>query len=300
MSCLLIFVIAVGLLTAVVIFVLPAFIADITQMASLFPNALHDFAVRMAEKFPAIKDVIMEKVAAIKSDLAGNISADAIWKGAVETLKTLKTATGGAVAFCSFCAAFAVAPIYLYYLLVSNFDFTDFVEKKLDFVGDGAKSDIVFFMRRFSDIMSAFFRGQIAVALIMALLLGTGFAVCGIKFGFILGFCAGMINIIPYVGTVVGLGTVLPVAFFQDGGGIWLAVAALGVFCAVQLLEGYVLTPRIMGSRTGLHPAVIIFSVFFWGIALNGIIGMILAIPLTALIAAGWDRISARIRQLTL
>ena len=72
------------------------------------------------------------------------------------------------------------------------------VEVKEDeiFVGDGAKSDIVFFMRRFSDIMSAFFRGQIAVALIMALLLGTGFAVCGIKFGFILGFCAISVTVL--------------------------------------------------------------------------------------------------------
>ena len=68
------------------------------------------------------------------------------------------------------------------------------------------------------------------------------------------------------------------------------AALALCVFVAVQMLEGYFLTPKIMGGKTGLHPTVIIFSVFFWGIALDGILGMILAIPLTAFMAALWSR----------
>ena len=62
------------------------------------------------------------------------------------------------------------------------------------------------------------------------------------------------------------------------------------------MMAGYLLTPKIMGDRTGLHPTVIIFSVFFWGIALGGIQGMILAIPLTAFIVALWQRILQRIK----
>ena len=60
------------------------------------------------------------------------------------------------------------------------------------------------------------------------------------------------------------------------------------VFTLVQLIEGYVLTPRIMGDRTGLHPLAIIVAVFFWGSALEGILGMILAIPLTAFLVVFW------------
>lgn len=74
------------------------------------------------------------------------------------------------------------------------------------------------------------------------------------------------------------------------------AALALCVFAAVQMLDGYFLTPRIMGGRTGLHPAVIIFSVFFWGIALDGILGMVLAIPLTAFAAVLWSRFWAAAR----
>jgi predicted PurR-regulated permease PerM len=60
------------------------------------------------------------------------------------------------------------------------------------------------------------------------------------------------------------------------------------VFTVVQLIESYVLTPKIMGSRTGLHPMAIIVAVFFWGSALSGILGMILAIPITAFLVVFW------------
>jgi predicted PurR-regulated permease PerM len=65
-------------------------------------------------------------------------------------------------------------------------------------------------------------------------------------------------------------------------------VLVLVVFTVVQMIEAYGLTPRIMGDRTGLHPMVIIVAIFFWGSALNGIMGMILAIPLTAFLVVFW------------
>lgn len=65
---------------------------------------------------------------------------------------------------------------------------------------------------------------------------------------------------------------------------LWVIV----VMIAVQLIEGWILTPKIMGDQTGLHPVMIIFSVFFWGIALNGLLGMILAIPLSAFFVTFW------------
>ena len=204
--------------------------------------------------------------------------------------KTAASATGGVVAFASFAAAFAVAPIYLYYMLTSRFDFFAFLENNIGFMSPKMKEDSMFFARRFASIMSAFFRGQMTIAFIMGILIGLGLTLVGVKFGFLLGFAAGMLNIIPYFGTIVGLGTILPTAFFQPGGGLLTAAFALCVFVAVQMLEGYFLTPKIMGGKTGLHPTVIIFSVFFWGIALDGILGMILAIPLTAFMAALWSR----------
>jgi predicted PurR-regulated permease PerM len=62
----------------------------------------------------------------------------------------------------------------------------------------------------------------------------------------------------------------------------------VGIFIVVQLIEGYYLTPKVMGERTGLHPLAIVVALFFWGTAFDGIAGMILAIPLTAFLVVFW------------
>ena len=80
----------------------------------------------------------------------------------------------------------------------------------------------------------------------------------------------------------------LPLALLQPGGGMSLVGLVLLVFGCVQATEGWYLTPKIMGHRTGLHPIAIMVSIFFWGTALNGILGMVLAIPLTAFIVTAW------------
>ena len=131
-------------------------------------------------------------------------------------------------------------------------------------------------------------RGQLLIGFIMGILFSIGFYAIGLQFALILGISIGLLNIIPYLGTIIGLATVIPIALFQESGSSITALLALAVFAAVQLIEGYLLTPKIMGQKTGLHPMVIIISLFFWGTALNGILGMILAIPLTASLVVTW------------
>jgi predicted PurR-regulated permease PerM len=134
----------------------------------------------------------------------------------------------------------------------------------------------------------------LVVALLQGLLFASGFALVGLKYGFVIGLMLGLLNIVPYLGSIIGLAVALPVAFFQTGGGLELLALTIVVFTVVQLIEGYVLTPRIMGDRTGLHPMVIIIAIFFWGTALGGIWGMILAIPLTAFLVVFWRLIKTK------
>ena len=273
--------------------VVPKAVAQIGGLCAEIPEAVDYLAHRISEDYPDSREIIQKRVAELKEIASKNFSLDT----AVKTLKNVVStaaATGGIVAVFSFLAAFAVVPIYLYYMLTSNFDLFGRLEKNLAFMSRDYREDILFFVKRFSEIMTSFFRGQLLIAVIMGCLYGTGLMLAGVKFGFLLGFAAGILNLVPYLGTMTGLATILPVAMFQSGGGWILTLAALAIFCSVQLVEGYFLTPRIMGDRTGLHPTVIIFSVFFWGIALNGILGMILAIPLSAFIVAAWDRVSVR------
>jgi predicted PurR-regulated permease PerM len=87
---------------------------------------------------------------------------------------------------------------------------------------------------------------------------------------------------------MVGLSITIPLAYFQPDGGWPVLIGVLITIGVVQAVEAYILTPRIMGKTTGLHPMAVIFAMFFWGTALGGIFGLIMAIPLTAFLVVFW------------
>jgi len=185
-------------------------------------------------------------------------------------------------------ASWAVFPIYFSFFLMTEPREPSDLERLLPFLKSETRKDIAYLVGEFIGIMVAFFRGQLVIASIQGGLFAVGFTLAGLKYGAVIGITLGFLNIVPYLGNIIGLGTALPIAFFQDGGGIGRVAAVLVVFALVQAIEGYFLTPKIMGDRTGLHPVVIIIAIFFWGSALGGIAGMILAIPLTAFLVVFW------------
>ncbi|MBA4137093.1 MAG: AI-2E family transporter [Opitutus sp.] len=202
---------------------------------------------------------------------------------------SLKNASAGLFGFFGLVASLAIIPVYLFFFLLSEeSDPTARLESNLPFLRPHHRGDVLFLLREFLSILVAFFRGQLLIGLIMGLLLALGFSIAGLKFGLALGIIIGFLNIIPYLGSIIGLCIALPLALLQPEGGLGLMIAVLGVFVAVQAIEGWILTPRIMGSQTGLHPVAIIFAVFFWGQALGGILGMLLAVPLTAFFVTAW------------
>ena len=185
-------------------------------------------------------------------------------------------------------AAWVVTPVYLIFFLMAERKPLKNLEGNLPFLKVETRKDVVFLAQEFINIIVAFFRGQLVIAFLQGVLYAIGFSIVGLKYGFVLGLVLGFLNIIPYLGSIIGLGTTLPLAYFQQGGGLWTLVAVLVVFTIVQLIESYLLTPKIMGDKTGLHPMAIIVAIFFWGSALQGILGMILAIPLTAFLVVFW------------
>jgi predicted PurR-regulated permease PerM len=183
--------------------------------------------------------------------------------------------------------SWAVLPVYFAFFLMTGQSKVD-PSQLFPFLKSETRQDVIYLINEFIDIIVAFFRGQLIVAFLQGLLYAVGFSLVGLKYGFVLGLLLGFFNIIPYLGSILGLGMALPLAFFQEGGGPGTLLAVLIVFTVVQLIESYFLTPKIMGDRTGLHFMAIIVAVFFWGTALGGIMGMLLAIPLTAFLASLW------------
>lgn len=224
---------------------------------------------------PKVKE-ILEKLSNEASNLA------------LVSVTSLKSAGLGALTVFGFFTSLAIIPIYLFFFLLSGGDPTRHLGDQLPFLRPTIRDDVVFLVREFIAIVVSFFRGQLIIGLIMGVLLAAGFTIGGLKFGLFIGLMLGVLNIVPYLGTILGLSVALPLAFFQPEGGLNLLLVVIGVFVVVQCIEGWYLTPKIMGSRTGLHPVTIIVAIFFWGTALGGILGMILAIPLTAFFVTAW------------
>jgi predicted PurR-regulated permease PerM len=206
------------------------------------------------------------------------------------TIPSLKAAGGSILGVFAFVTHVAVIPVYLFFfLLIPQGRGTRRLRDHLPFFSDGVRDDITFLVREFVSIVESFFRGQLIIGFIMGVLYAAGYTIIGLHFGLFLGLAAGLLNIVPYLGTIIGLAMTLPLAFLQDDGGGWPLVGlVLLVKLIVQVIESWVLTPKIMGDRTGLHPVMIIVAVFFWGTAFQGIIGMLLAIPLTAFFVTAW------------
>jgi len=175
----------------------------------------------------------------------------------------------------------AMVPVYLFYLLLEKQGISRGWTSYLPVHESRWKDEAVFIIQQINDYLILFFRGQVLVALCDGVLLTIGFLAIGLDYAFLLGMVAGLLSIVPFLGVAISIIPALLLAVVQYGD--WLHPAlVLGVFAAVQFLEGFVISPKIMGDRVGLHPLTIILAVMIGTTLMGGIIGGILAIPLTA------------------
>jgi len=133
-----------------------------------------------------------------------------------------------------------------------------------------------------NEVLGAFLRGQFLVMLALGAIYAIGLSVVGLKVGLLVGIIAGLISFVPYLGTATGIVLGVIAALVQSSGDWSLVALVMGVFVVGQMLEGYVLTPRIVGDRIGLHPVAVIFAIMAGG-QLFGFLGMLLALPIAAI-----------------
>lgn len=263
-------------------------VGQITEMLTHLPDWWRGAVEALEQRWPAVQEFLRINPwgQKLRGLLEGREAA------IVETLQIVsgKALSAGANLFRALATLFgwALFPVYFAYFLGMQWKPGAHLDSVLPFFKPETRRDVEFLVREFTSIIVSFFRGQLIIAAAQGLLFAVGFSIIGLRYGFALGFTVGLLNAIPYLGSVIGLTSTLPLAYFQQGGGGQLVAGVLVVFAVVQAIEGYVLTPRIMGRRTGLHPLVLIVAVLFWGSALGGMLGMILAIPLTAFLVVVW------------
>jgi predicted PurR-regulated permease PerM len=132
------------------------------------------------------------------------------------------------------------------------------------------------------DVLGAFLRGQLSVMVALGIFYGVGLWAIGLSVGPLIGMVAGLISFVPYLGAITGvvMAVTAAVVQYQD----WMHVGLVaGVFVIGQSLEGYVLVPRLVGEKIGLHPVAVIFAVLAGG-ELFGFLGVLLALPVASVV----------------
>ena len=183
--------------------------------------------------------------------------------------------------FFGLIAGLALVPVYAFYFLLEKraieTHWTDYLPVKTS----GFKDELIFVIKSINDHLISFFRGQVLVAICDGVCYTIGFLLIGLPYAVLLGAIAIVLTMIPFLGAIATCSAALVIAFVQFGD--WQhPLLVLAVFAVVQSLEGFVIQPKIMGDRTGLHPLTIIIAVMVGTTALGGILGGILAIPMTA------------------
>ena len=184
----------------------------------------------------------------------------------------------GGMAVVNMVSLLLITPIIAYYLLT---DWDRIVAKVDDWLPRPQLPVLRGLAKQMDDAMAGFIRGQGTVCILLGVFYATGLSLAGLSFGLLVGFTAGLLSFIPYVGSFIGglsaIGIAL-VQFWPD----WPHIALIaGIFFTGQFIEGNFLSPNLVGHRVGLHPVWLMFALFAFGY-LFGFVGLLLAVPLAA------------------
>jgi len=252
----------------------------------LLQKEIIDFTARIPDYVEALRgwlSVLLERVQNRISPQELDSLRVAITKYLGEVLTWLGALVSGiwsgGVALANLLALIVITPVVCFYLLRD----WDRMVAKIDGWLPRQQADVIREqMRLIDETLAGFVRGQGLVCLILGTYYGVGLTLAGLDFGLVVGFGAGLISFIPYVGSLLGLVVSLGLALGQFDQWQDIAVVA-GVFVTGQLIEGYVLSPKLVGDRVHLHPVWIIFALLAGG-ALLGFVGVLLAVPVAAMI----------------
>ena len=230
--------------------------------------------------------------------LTGDWIKEALAHFAPTTWGIVKRSLGGFMGVFGFVLSLVIVPLYLYYFLTESAviasRWSDFVPLRASHL----KDEVVGTITEINSYLIAFFRGQLVVSMINGLITGLGLVIVGVKFGWLIGLSLCLLGMIPYLGIILCMIPAVIIASVQ--GGSWLIpatwpgwafpVIVLAIFTLVQQIDGLFVTPKIVGESVGLHPMTVIMSVFLWSLVMGGLLGAILAVPMTASVKVLFQR----------
>ena len=262
-----------------------------------------DLVESFQEGFPETKERLQDLVARVgDSGLAERFGAD--FESLLGTLKShvpqmlesvqavLMSLVAGMLGVVGSIVNFLLFAVVSVYLLL---DFDKITEKARELIPPAKKDAVLNVVGRINGNLRAFFRGQIIVCTFLAAMYFVGFTLLGVPYALPIALVGGYGQIVPYLGTALA---VLPATLFAllKFGDFFHPLAALSVIALGQILEGFVITPRIMSEKVGLHPVVIILAILVFG-KLLGFLGILFAVPLAATLKVLLEEAVARYKQ---
>ena len=255
----------------------------------LFPTLQHQ-VVELAGFIPGMLETVRlyaeplleEFIAGLSSDSLAEVKTSAVnfaAKGTKWITQFLGSIWSGGLALFNIISLLLITPVVAFYLLRD----WDLITIKIDsWLPRDAYPSIRKNLLEIDTTLAAFVRGQASVCIALALMYSIGLTAIGLKSGLLVGLGAGLLSFIPYLGAAIGMMIGVGIAVFQFSD--WLPIFIVAaIFLVGQSIESYVLTPRLVGDRVGLHPVWIIFSLMAGG-SIFGFTGVLLAVPLAAVI----------------
>ncbi|NNE20320.1 MAG: AI-2E family transporter [Myxococcales bacterium] len=215
-----------------------------------------------------------------------------VTKGYTPATAVAKWLLGGTASAVAAIVASLMIPVFAFYLL---YDFDALVARAADLIPPRHRLEANGFFREVDEVLGQFFRGQFTVMAILAVLYSVGYGSIGVPLALPIGILAGVLSFIPYLGSTLALGTALLMTALDWQG--WTQVLwVLGVHAIIQGLEGFVITPKIMGDTVGISAIAVLFALLV-GAELLGFTGVLLAVPAAAVIKILIERIDGQYRK---
>lgn len=278
---------ATALVTAlffVVVIVLVAFTAplvygQILEFVDRAPAYVEALRQRAGPWLEIVSGQVAEGLATDNGREVGQAASQYVGAALRWAASALGEVLGGLAAFANLVSLIVLTPIVAFYLLRD----WDRIVRKVDGWLPCAHADVIRQQAREVDrILAGFVRGQATVCVTLGLGYGLGLTAVGLDFGFVVGLFTGFISFIPYFGMLIGFALGIGIAFAQFDSFLPILLVA-AVFVAGQVIEGYFMTPKLVGGRVKLHEVWIIFALLAGGV-LFGFVGVLLAVPIAAVV----------------
>ena len=259
------------------IFLIPLFIQQFDLLFEKFPEIFDKNFIWLIEKLTSIIPVNI--VESNYKDFLYNIFSNQGEKIILASFGFIKSILQSGLAILNIIGLIVITPVVAWYLLNDWGKIKNFVE---NLIPSKEKKRFEEVIGNADKIISSFFRGQLTVSFLIAIYYLIALLIIGLEGAFAAAFSIGVLSFVPYLGTFIGLIIVLSLTAIQFAS-INIILIVLMLFIIGQFIESYYLTPKYIGKNVGLHPVIIIFSLLVGG-NIFGLLGVLLAVPFTAIL----------------